>query len=200
VIAQLVRQFGVSQTPVREALARLHAEGLAAFASNFGYRVASFPTEADYENWMEARLIVEVNSLRRAAAKATRQQIEKLQAINDTILKTAFDGSFESVRLFSELNASFHRELILIAGNPFLIKAYDQIWLGSQFSRVRYNRRARDQSRIAREHQAVIDALHDHNVEDACAALTAHIVDSLGRDTEIEALRGHSPNVRPGAA
>jgi len=188
VIASLVRELGVSQTPVREALARLHAEGLAAFAENLGYRVATRPSDADYRNWMEARLLLEVNSLRAAAAAAaaTDERIARLCAVNAEIAAADFGSSFEGIRRFAELNAAFHRELILMGGNPFLVGAYDQIWLGAQFSRIHFKRGVTDQRRIAREHQAIIDALRARDVDRACEAMRSHIVDSLVRDQERE--------------
>jgi DNA-binding GntR family transcriptional regulator len=192
-IASLVRELGVSQTPVREALARLHAEGLAAFVENVGYRVASRPTEADYQNWMQARLILEVNAIRLAVELVANAQIEELQAINTEIATSDFGVSFDGIRRFSELNAAFHRKLIQITGNPFLIKAYDQIWLGAQFSRTHMNRGVTDQLQIAHEHQSVIEALTARDADQACAAMQGHIVDSLARDRNRKAEQTDNP-------
>lgn len=182
VIAVLVREFGVSQTPVREALARLHAEGLAAFVENVGYRVAVRPSSADYGHWMEARLVIEVNAIRVGAGRATPDALAALRAINGRIRATEFGQSFEGIRQFAELNAAFHRAIIEMAGNPFLLRAYDQIWLGAQFSRVHYRRGVTDRDRIATEHEAIIDAIAEAAAERAASAMEAHIVDSLERD------------------
>lgn len=182
VIATIVREVGVSQTPVREALARLHAEGLVSFVENVGYRVAVRPNTADYGHWMEARLVVEVNAIRVAAKRATPEAVAVIEAINDRIRTTDFGQSFEGTRQFAELNAAFHRAIVEMAGNPFLVRAYDQIWLGAQFSRIHYRRGVTDRDLIADEHQAVIDAIAAGTAARAAKAMKAHIVDSLERD------------------
>jgi DNA-binding GntR family transcriptional regulator len=62
------------------------------------------------------------------------------------------------------------------------VKAYEQIWLGAQFSRVHVERGVYNQAAIVREHRLIIDALRAARIEDACALLSSHIVESLNRD------------------
>lgn len=181
VIASLVRELGISHTPVREALARLHAEGLATFTDNIGYRVAPRPTSADYNNWMQARLVIEVGAMQ-AVSEVDEGAIARLSAINQKIASADFGKQFEGVRHFSELNREFHRELIALCRNPFLQRAYDQIWLGAQFSRVHYERGVLDQEAIAREHDKILRALRKGDLASARESLASHIVKSLKRD------------------
>ena len=181
VIASLVREFGVSHTPVREALARLHAEGLATFTDNVGYRVAPRPSSADYHNWMQARLVIEIGAMQ-AVSEVDEGAIARLNAINQQIASADFGKQFEGVRRFSELNREFHRELIALCRNPFLQRAYDQIWLGAQFSRVHYERGVLDQAAITREHDQILRALRKSDLPLARERLASHIVKSLKRD------------------
>ena len=55
---------------MREAIRQLEAEGLVTFVTNVGFRVAEAPRSVDYANWMQARLILEVETARIGAAKA----------------------------------------------------------------------------------------------------------------------------------
>jgi DNA-binding GntR family transcriptional regulator len=181
VIASLVREFGISHTPVREALARLHAEGLATFTDNVGYRVTPRPTSADYHNWMQARLVIEVGAMQ-TISEVDEGAIARLSAINQQIASADFGKQFEGVRRFSELNREFHRELIALCRNPFLQRAYDQIWLGAQFSRVHYERGVLDQEAITREHDQILRALRKKDLALARERLASHIVKSLKRD------------------
>jgi DNA-binding GntR family transcriptional regulator len=183
VISQLVKEFGVSHTPVREALARLYAEGLATFTDNIGYRVAPRPSMTDYENWMQARLVIEVGAMRQAAGKIADDSVSQLHAINAAIRNTEFGTGFEGVRAFADLNRQFHRALISLCGNPFLERAYDQIWLGAQFSRIHIAQGILNQQKISDEHDAVIDALRLKDIDAAAQALSRHIIESLRRDS-----------------
>ncbi|GGH24158.1 GntR family transcriptional regulator [Alsobacter metallidurans] len=182
VIAAIVREFGVSQTPVREALARLHAEGVATFTNNFGYRVAPLPSMADYHHWMQARLVLEVGALNASATRVSPEDLAMLRKLNDQIAHAHFGKDFAGVKLFSELNREFHRKLIGMSANPFLIKAYDQIWLGAQFSRVHFETGIPDRELIAHEHQDIIRSLSAGDIAEASEALSNHIVRSLERD------------------
>jgi DNA-binding GntR family transcriptional regulator len=167
VIAQLVRSFGISHTPVREALARLHSEALVTFVDNVGYRVAGRPSEADVRHWMEARLPVE--------------EIQLLRTLNARISNEARGNDFEAVRLFADLNANFHRVMVAASRNPFLQRAHEQIWLGAHFSRARLRRKT-DHQQIIAEHSSIIAALVHADSDAAAAAMERHIVDSLERD------------------
>lgn len=182
VISSLAAEFGVSHTPVREALARLHAEGLATFTGNIGYRVTPRPTETDYRHWMRARLAIEVGAMRSIEPPVSAVDIERLSAINLEIASVGIGAGFENARRFSELNRAFHRYLIGLCGNPFLVKAYEQIWLGAHFSRVHFERGVHNQGAIVHEHQIVIDAVRVGQIETACELLSKHIVESLNRD------------------
>jgi DNA-binding GntR family transcriptional regulator len=183
VIAQLVRGFGISHTPLREALARLHSEGLVSFVENVGYRVAARPSASDMRHWMEARLPLEVACVRLAAMRITADEIRSLTSVNARIRDGALSSDFDGVRQFAELNAAFHRLLVVASRNPFLQRAHDQVWLGAHFSRVRF-RRASDHAQIFAEHAAIVAALSRRDEGKAARAMERHIIDSLERDSQ----------------
>ena len=181
-VVALADQLGVSPTPVREALARLDAEGLVELVANRGYRVAPPPDTAATMQWMDARVIIEVNTLRLAAGAFQPARLDRLQRINDRIGTGRFAGDFASLRAFAELNAAFHGGLVEAAANPFLLRAWRQVALTAQFSRVHYRSGVRYRAVIAAEHQRILDALARDDVDSAAEALRRHIVDSLDRD------------------
>jgi DNA-binding GntR family transcriptional regulator len=181
-VIPLAGRFGISPTPVREALARLHADGLVTLAPNRGYRVAPGPDSVSRMQWMDARIILEVNTLRLAAPGVAGAVLDTLQALNDRLARGRFSGDFEHVRAFAQLNADFHSTLVAAAGNPYLLGAWRQVALTAQFSRVHFHQGVRHQAAITAEHQAVIDALRRGDTDGAAEALRRHIVISLDRD------------------
>src|SRR6202050_3223278 len=77
---ELASALGVSRTPVREALRRLHAEGLVEFEPNHGAVVALFELE-DAEEIFELRALLEPISARRAAERVTAPIIAQLRVL-----------------------------------------------------------------------------------------------------------------------
>ncbi len=184
VISRLATEFSISPTPVREALARLHAEGLARFSENIGYSVAPAPNYDDYKAWMKARQILEVGALRIVSHDIPENTIKRLSDINRRILSASFGVGENAARGFSEINSEFHRELIQLCDNQYLIRAYEDLWRTARFSRLYANRGVVYQQRIVEEHERVIGALKDGDFERASQALSDHIGDSITRDEE----------------
>src|SRR3712207_7702399 len=65
-------ELGVSQTPIREALHRLAADGVVVRIHMAGYRVAPKITREQFEDLVEVRLLLEPVAARRADRKSTR--------------------------------------------------------------------------------------------------------------------------------
>jgi DNA-binding GntR family transcriptional regulator len=181
-VIPLAADFGISPTPVREALARLHADGLVTLAPNRGYRVSAGPDATSRTQWMDARVILEVNTLRLAAPNLSDAHLATLDALNARMARGRFTGAFEDVRDFARLNTEFHATLMATANNPFLLRAWQQVALTAQFSRVHHGRGVRHQAAIVAEHQRVVDTLRRRDIDGAAEALRRHIVDSLDRD------------------
>ena len=69
-IDALARELGVSQTPIRDALNRMEADGLVVRVPNAGYRIPPQITRARFEDMVEIRLLLEPAAARRAAERA----------------------------------------------------------------------------------------------------------------------------------
>lgn len=81
--AALTERYGVSKTPIREALARLEREGLVEVAPYRGARARAY-TEADVQEIYEVREIVEAECVRRVAVSGDPQVQAALQETVDT--------------------------------------------------------------------------------------------------------------------
>ncbi len=107
---------GVSRTPVREALRKLHAEGLLEFIPHQGAIVTEW-TSADREDVFELRALLESYGAARAARRITPEGIAELRQLaeeqyHETLSKT--EGYLERI---GDLNSRFHRRIHEFAGS-----------------------------------------------------------------------------------
>ena len=188
VIADIAREFGVSATPVREALARLAAAGQLRFVDNIGYSVPPLPDAGDYVNWAVARVVVESNALLYIMGPLDPRALDAAEAVNERIRATAFGTGREGIRQFSELNWRFHATLIGLARNPLLDDLHGRLYAAPQFSRIFLGRGIPNQALVATEHARILRQLRRGDREAAARELRDHIVDSLERDARLSDL------------
>ncbi len=189
-IRSLSDGYGVSVTPMREALAKLSTEGLVSFRENAGYRVKEAPTDLEYAQWAEARVAIETRAVELAKPAAIAERLPDLVASNARIADGDEGVGRTSIRRFSDANWDFHRALVALCDNPFLARAHETLYVGQRFSQVFLGVGVVERRRIVMEHQAIIEALERGDTRAAAAALAGHITASMERDrTLAEKLR-----------
>lgn len=115
----LAQRFGVSATPVREAMLDLAAEGLVEPVRNKGFRVAEL-SDTLLDEITATRLLLEVPTTASLAATQDdriRREVEKLRPIARHLVRLA--GKRDVVG-FVELDRRFHLSLLGLAGNETL--------------------------------------------------------------------------------
>lgn len=120
---ELARYFGVSRTPVREALQVLRSEGLVDAAPNQGARVASLTTDDVLALYL-VREVLDGLAARLAAARITPAQLEEITKINDEM---ELADQEKDLRRVSDMNLKFHQLLRQSAGNPYLSRFMQQV-------------------------------------------------------------------------
>jgi DNA-binding GntR family transcriptional regulator len=120
----LASEFGVSRTPVREALRRLAAEGLVDLFANRGARVAT-ATDAQLRSSYETRLVVEPGAARVAAERRLEYAIEGMRAA----LRDEEKAGRSSAKHF-KANRDFHLAIVHGTGNPQLVQFMEHVWIG----------------------------------------------------------------------
>jgi DNA-binding GntR family transcriptional regulator len=118
----LAARFGVSATPVREALRRLEAEGLVHHDLHRGVTVIDTSFDADEEGY-RVRAALESMAARAAARHITDEDLEELEALNAEI--AARDPADPHV---TELNRQFHFCIYEAARSPFLLALLRLLW------------------------------------------------------------------------
>jgi DNA-binding GntR family transcriptional regulator len=112
----LAAALGVSRQPVREALQRMHTEGWVDLRPALGAFV-HIPTEAEADQLLAARSLLEAESARLAAEQATPEQIEhlwELQRVGEEAL------AVDDQEVLVSANASLHTHIVAMSGNKVL--------------------------------------------------------------------------------
>lgn len=111
--AELAAEFGVSNTPVREAMRQLSAEGLIQFDSYRG-AVVRGPTLDEVREVYELRLLLEPVAMRKAVPQITAPELAEARRLQQEMVRT------EDVAAWVLLNRGFHSTLIEAARSPRL--------------------------------------------------------------------------------
>jgi DNA-binding GntR family transcriptional regulator len=175
--AALAQELGVSQMPVREALKRLVAEGLAVRIPYRGVRVVEF-TSQDLLDMATVRLVLESLAVRYAAEEISEEELSQLE---ENLNQAAVYSRPDEMDQRRRLNAEFHLGICRASGHRFLVHQVEALW--RWFPSVmlyegmrRQESLARDRlTRESREHRAILAALKAHDAERAEAEMRGHI-------------------------
>ncbi len=168
---ELTAHFGMSRTPVREALIRLKEEGLVEIFPQAGTFVARIPSEAIPEA-VFIRQALECATVDLVARIAAPEAVSRLDA---TIARQheAFEASDQEG--FHRADEEFHEALAMVAGYP-------GIWKIAHAAKSQIDRCRRmtlpvpgRMSMVIREHLSIVDAVRRHDGPAAVAAMRKHL-------------------------
>lgn len=112
-IDRLSRSLGVSQSPIREALLRLEAQGLVTKTHLVGYRAAEMMSRRQFEELYEMRLLLEPFAVSGCARLASEKQIGTLEHMTSEMKQQSGRGSYAS---FAQQDAEFHEFIAFCGG------------------------------------------------------------------------------------
>jgi len=177
----LSAQWGVSRTPMKDAIARLSNEGLVEVRPKVGTYATRF-TKADMLELFTIRLLLEGGSCAEIIRHATEEQIAELEQ-TQTLLedeqgkaKSEFDFF-----VFNHLDATFHEQLVEASGNKKLQSVYRSLNFHTQAARYYYNRYEEKSVRTIREHREMIEAIRQKSVEKLEQVCKQHIISGKER-------------------
>jgi GntR family transcriptional regulator, rspAB operon transcriptional repressor len=169
-------RLGLSRTPLREAIGRLVAEGLAAPSSGRGTAVTEVSL-AEADALFDVRTVLEVLAARRAAEHADRQVFASLSRRFDAAVEPLRRG--EEPEPYYGLAAELDAAVDAACANAYLAQHLKSLRL--HLARLRRFSR-HDPERLAdsaTEHRAIASALADGNPELAAATTTLHLHHAL---------------------
>jgi DNA-binding GntR family transcriptional regulator len=162
----LAQRFGVSQTPVREAMRRLESEGLLVCDTHRGFTVAA-PELGPLEENFQIRAALESLGASLAARKIDAAGLARLRDLNDQM--RALPDEDPS---YAELNREFHFTVYEYARSPLLLSLMRLLWASLHGG----PRVTRTHAESARQHDEILQALTDGDAVGASARTYQHIM------------------------
>jgi DNA-binding GntR family transcriptional regulator len=185
---ELAKRFGVSKSPVREALLRLREQKLVEVRARSGYRVRPLSL-IEVDEMYEMRQLYERACVERAIEKASTEQLSSL----DRFLT---DKAYVPTPEWLALNRQFRSALAELSGNSYLAEASTK--LHDHFDRftiisVTRLQQSVDFTYFNQEHAKIVEAMKRRDKRSALSILRGHI--SASRERTLQALS--NPGVVP---
>ena len=169
----LVRELEVSHTPIREALGRLEGEGLVVKTHLVGYSAAPQITRQRFDELYELRLLLEPDGARHAALKVAEKQLSTLRETAEQMRKLSSSSERLSYSGFARLDADFHDQIMVIAGNALIRDTLAHLHTHFHIFRLMFHARVTEEA--LSEHEALLAALSRGDEVGAERAMREHI-------------------------
>jgi DNA-binding GntR family transcriptional regulator len=163
----LAQRFGVSQTPVREAMRRLESEGLLICDTHRGFTVVP-PDDGRIEENFQIRAALESLGASLAARKIDAPGLARLRDLNSKMRALADDDDPD----YAELNREFHFTVYEYAHSPLLLSLMRLLWASLHPG----PRVTRTHAESARQHDEILAALTGGDAAAAAARTYQHIM------------------------
>lgn len=172
---QLCEQFGVSRTPLREALKVLAYEGFVELLPNRGARVAKL-TKVTLQNTFEVMQSLEALAGELAGARITEAELANIEALHYQMLSHYKSGNMQEYLL---TNQQIHEAIVVASQNDVLIDVYKN--LNQRVRRVRFTAELSNDywSKAVGDHEAMVEALRARDGAALGAILRRHLKDKV---------------------
>ncbi len=170
----IAAELGVSQTPVRDALSRLAAEGAVSIRSKRRVRVPPMTSER-FDDLLGCRLMLEPEAAVLALPHITRDHVASLREADAALDAAIASGDPDA---YMSANHRFHFTLYRAAPGATLLQLIETVWLQfGPFMRVVHGRLAH--THLHDNHQGAIKAIVDGDAEALKSAIAHDIGDGM---------------------
>ncbi|MFJ1604727.1 GntR family transcriptional regulator [Streptomyces sp. NPDC088253] len=171
----LGERFGVSATPVREAMQQLALEGAVEVVPNRGFRVVRRGTR-ELAELAEIRALLEVPVVLRLARTVPAARWAELRPLAEAAARAASAGCRAT---YAECDRAFHHAILALAGNDQLVQIADDLHRRAQWPLVGgpVPRGRADLMADAAEHIALLDALTAQDLPLVQSLVREHFAD-----------------------
>jgi DNA-binding GntR family transcriptional regulator len=172
----LAERFGVSATPVREAMLDLVREGMVEPVRNKGFRVTEL-SDAQLDEYSEIRALIEAPAVRKVAETVDPATIERLRPLAEQVVAAATTGD---VLAYIEADRRFHLALLALAGNAHLVEVVRDLRNRSRLYGVPVLAERDELAASSRNHIELLDAIVSGDGPLAERLMVSHIHDVRG--------------------
>ena len=168
----VAEQYGISRTPLREALKVLAAEGLVILKPRRGCYVTEL-TERDLDEIFPVLALLEGRCAYEAAQKAGGEDLDRLEKLHGELEKHAARGDVDR---FFDANQAFHRALQDLAGNRWLNQVIADMRKVLNLTRHHSLLREGRLEQSLQEHTAVMAAIRQGSAARAERLMQEHLL------------------------
>lgn len=168
----LCERFGISRTPLREALKVLAREGLISLLPNRGARVTKL-TPADIDEVFPVMGALEAVAGEAACRKISEEGIAEVRALHYQMALHHTRGERPE---YFQLNQKIHEKILEAAENPTLTQLYKGLSFRIRRARYMANITQERWDQAMREHETILDALAARQGEKLGALLKSHLL------------------------
>jgi DNA-binding GntR family transcriptional regulator len=182
-IDTLAGQLGVSPTPVREALARLEADGLVVKQGMRGYFATPRLSLSEMKDMYELRLLIEPWGAGRAAERADAAAKRRLAEELRTLPTAPRQPDYAHLKAMSNHDARFHDLILELAGNEFVRQSFQRSHCHLHLFRLQYGKSSTTLAATAavQEHKSIAAAIRRQDAAAAEESMREHLASSRDR-------------------
>ena len=179
----IAKSFGVSRTPVREALKSLEKTGLVDFKSYTGAYVRKL-TIKEIEEIYTIRMQLETFVLEKIIDNVTQEDIEKIRLIQNEIEKRLKETPVNGKKLYY-LNEKFHMEMYRISQMPKLCEMIENLWTNLSLYRILLAGKEDYSEEIKIEHRKYINCLIKREKDEIVSMTKINLLNHLENVPEL---------------
>lgn len=169
----LASQFGLSRSPVRDALARLITEGLVTILPNRTTLVTPFEIE-EFPKYVAALDLIQRAVTRLAALQRTDEDLVAIRKADAAYMEAVASGDFQAM---SELNKAFHMVIADAGKNPYFVSYYERLLgEGQRLLHLHFDHivSSANNEKLGRDHEEIIQAIAARDADAAEKAAHDH--------------------------
>jgi len=176
----LATATGLSRTPVREAMRRLHAEGLIKIIPHRGAFVRHLDQQ-EISKIYDLAIILETYAAEAAARNATPAQLSELEGLCDSMeeqlaILSKKRPTPQAIMKIAEDNNRFHRLIVTAANNSWLQSAFSVIMEVPQIITTFQGYRVDEMKRSQTQHAELILAFRERDADWARSTMRSHVL------------------------